>query len=153
MLNRIRSFFDRAADKNADGPLYEDRHMATAALLLEAAMMDGALDETEDASVRDLLDQHFDFSAEELDSLIEEAKERSHGSQQILGFTRAVKESCSYEERVALIEMLWEVTYADGVLHHYEANLLRRIGGLLYVSDKDNGSARKRVLDRLGIEA
>jgi uncharacterized tellurite resistance protein B-like protein len=51
-----------------------------------------------------------------------------------------------------IIEMLWEVVYADGVLHDYEANLLRRIGGLIYVSDRDRGAARKRVMKRLGID-
>ena len=55
------------------------------------------------------------------------------------------------EERVKIIEMLWEVAYADGVVHHYEANLIRRINGLLYVSDRDSGAARKRVAARLGI--
>ena len=47
--------------------------------------------------------------------------------------------------------MLWEVVYADGIAHAYEANLLRRIGGLLYAPDRDQGAARKRVLARLGI--
>ena len=53
------------------------------------------------------------------------------------------------EERIELIEMIWEVVYADGELHDYEANLLRRLGGLLYVSDRERGDARKRVLARL----
>ena len=47
--------------------------------------------------------------------------------------------------------MLWEVTCADGERHLREANLLRRIGGLLYVSDVDRGEARKRVLRRMGL--
>jgi uncharacterized tellurite resistance protein B-like protein len=47
-----------------------------------------------------------------------------------------------------MIEMLWEVVYADGELHSYEANLMRRLGGLLYVSERDRGAARKRVLAR-----
>ena len=50
-----------------------------------------------------------------------------------------------------MIEMLWEVAYADGVLSKYEANLVRRIAGLIYVSDRDSGIARKRVMARLGI--
>jgi uncharacterized tellurite resistance protein B-like protein len=50
-----------------------------------------------------------------------------------------------------MIEMLWEVVYADGELHDLEASLLRRVGGLLYVSDRDRGAARMRVLNRLGI--
>ena len=48
--------------------------------------------------------------------------------------------------------MLWEVVYADGELHDYEASLLRRIAGLLYVPDRESGEARKRVLARLGVE-
>jgi uncharacterized tellurite resistance protein B-like protein len=48
--------------------------------------------------------------------------------------------------------MLWEVAYADGTLHDYEASLLRRITGLLYVSDRESGEARKRVLARLGLQ-
>jgi uncharacterized tellurite resistance protein B-like protein len=47
--------------------------------------------------------------------------------------------------------MLWEVAYADGVLHDYEHNLLRRIAGLIYVTDRDRGLARNRVLARLGL--
>jgi uncharacterized tellurite resistance protein B-like protein len=49
-----------------------------------------------------------------------------------------------------MIEMLWEVVYADGNVDHLEANLLRRVAGLLYVTDRESGEARKRVLDRKG---
>ena len=51
-----------------------------------------------------------------------------------------------------MIEMLWEVVYADGQLHDYEASLLRRVTGLLYVSDRDSGEARLRVMEKLGIK-
>ena len=47
--------------------------------------------------------------------------------------------------------MLWEVAYADGALHDYESNLMRRLAGLLHVSDRDSGEARKRAIERLGI--
>ena len=67
----------------------------------------------------------------------------------MLQFTRVIKDVYPLEERTQVIEMLWEVVYADGVLHDYEANLMRRVGGLLYVSDRDQGAARKRVLDRI----
>ena len=67
------------------------------------------------------------------------------------GFTRAIKDALPPEERIGVLEMLWEVVYADGRLHDYEASLLRRVAGLLYVSDRDSGEARLRVLARLGI--
>ena len=61
-----------------------------------------------------------------------------------------IKDRFPHEERLELMEMLWEVAYADGVLHDFEASLMRRISGLIYVSDRDSGAARKRALARLG---
>jgi len=52
-----------------------------------------------------------------------------------------------------MIEMLWEVAYADGSLHDFESNMLRRVAGLLYVTDRESGDARKRVVARLSGEA
>jgi uncharacterized tellurite resistance protein B-like protein len=52
-------------------------------------------------------------------------------------------------ERIQLIEMLWEVVYADGVLDSEEDALIRRIAGLIYVEDRDRVLARKRVLERM----
>jgi len=49
------------------------------------------------------------------------------------------------------MEMLWEVAYADGVLHDYEASLMRRVTGLIYVTDQESGAARKRVMQKLGL--
>jgi len=53
---------------------------------------------------------------------------------------------------VELIEMLWEVAYADRVLDEYEDSLLRRVGGLIYVPDRERATARQRVLKRLGLD-
>ncbi len=70
----------------------------------------------------------------------------------LFGWTRTLKDAYDADERLRLVEGLWEVVYADGVLHEYEANLLRRIAGLIYVPDRDVGLARQRVLARLGIK-
>ena len=82
--------------------------------------------------------------------MVEAAEHEVTHAVELYRFARLAKDRFDHDERVQLIEMLWEVVYADGELHHYEANLLRRIAGLIYVSDKDTGSARKRVLARLG---
>jgi uncharacterized tellurite resistance protein B-like protein len=70
---------------------------------------------------------------------------------EIFGFTRTLRQHFTHEERIEMMEMLWEVAYADGMLHDYEASLLRQITGLLYVTDQESGAARKRVRARLGI--
>ena len=66
-------------------------------------------------------------------------------------WAQAIKRAYSEEERVGVIEKMWEVVYADGVLDDYEANLLRRVAGLIYVPDRESGQARQRVIARLGI--
>ena len=70
-------------------------------------------------------------------------------SSQIHPFTRLAVERMTPEERIRLIEMLWEVAYADGVLDPEEDVLLRRVAGLVYVSDADRIAARQRVLKRM----
>ena len=111
--------------------------------------MDDEFDTRERAKIRELVAERFELTAEEGDNLIEAAEARVAESTQLHGFTRVVKSAFTPEERVELMEMLWEVVYADGELHHYEANLMRRLAGLLQVSDREAGAARKRARERL----
>ncbi|MEK9672529.1 MAG: TerB family tellurite resistance protein [Rhodospirillaceae bacterium] len=71
------------------------------------------------------------------------------GDLELFGMTGTSKQSLAPEHRVAIMEMLWEVVYADGQAHYFEASLARRVAGLLHVPDRDAGAARKRVLARL----
>ena len=66
-------------------------------------------------------------------------------------WAQAIKRAYGETARIALIEKMWEVVYADGELDDYEANLLRRVAGLIYVPDRESGQARQRVLARLGL--
>jgi len=83
--------------------------------------------------------------------LIEEAEATVADANELYTLARTVKDGVDIDERTAIIEMLWEVAYADGEVHDYEANLVRRLAGLLYVSDRDSGEARKRVVAKLGL--
>ena len=56
-----------------------------------------------------------------------------------------------HDQRLAMMEMLWHVIYADGEVHDHEAALMRRLAGLLYVSDQEGGTLRRRVRDKLGL--
>ncbi len=129
----------------------DDKRVAAAALLIEAAMMDSQFDDDERATIAALVQQRFDLEPDESEELIARAARAVDETQQLYRFTRVINDTFAPEERVELIEMLWAVVYADGELHHYEANLLRRVAGLLYVSDKDRGLAKRRVLQRLGL--
>lgn len=152
MIGRIKAMFGEQSPGAAPhGHTLEQKHLAAAALMVEAARLDGDFDAGERETVARLVQRHFEVSEAEARELIEAAEAVHDGASQLLRFTRVVKDTFSAEERIELIEMLWEVAYADGELHHYEANLLRRVAGLIYVSDRDRGAARKRVLARLGM--
>ena len=128
-----------------------EAHVAAAALMVEAARLDGTFGDDERDRIRALLVGHFQLTPWVAGELLARAEHTATESVAWQGFTRAIKDELPPEERIAVIEMLWEVVYADGRLHDYEASLLRRVAGLLYVSDRDSGEARLRVLARLGI--
>jgi uncharacterized tellurite resistance protein B-like protein len=153
MLDRLhRLLTGRAPEAQPAAHSFEERQLAAAALMVEAATMDSAFDAAERARVGELIRERFALGADEAADLIAEAERAVAASVQWHGFTSAIKDGFDHAERVELIEMLWEVAYADGQLHDYEASLLRRIAGLLYVSDRESGEARKRVLARLGLQ-
>jgi uncharacterized tellurite resistance protein B-like protein len=149
LLERIRSILEPPA-ATSSRPQHE-LHLAAAALLVEAARMDDEFDATERARIEALLATRFGLAADEARELLALAERTAAESVEWQGFTRVIKERMAPAERVTVIEMLWEIVYADGRLHDYEASLLRRITGLLYVSDYESGEARKRVLARLGL--
>jgi len=151
MLDRIKSLFADESDASPPADDDERLQLAAAVLLVEAAEMDGDFDDDERAVVKRALVERFDLSGPEADSLIAQAAGHVDEMVEISNWTRTIKNALSHDERVEIVEMLWEVAYADGVLHDYEANLLRRIAGLLYVTDAESGMARKRALEHLDL--
>ena len=150
MLDRLKNVFGKTEGlgNEARERGIEDLQLAAAALLTEAARMDDDFGEDEEAVVARLLHERFSLREDEVGALMAAADKASAQSVELFGFTREIKDAFNHDERVQMIEMLWEVVYADGEVHDHEANLLRRIAGLIYVSDRENGDARKRVLDR-----
>jgi uncharacterized tellurite resistance protein B-like protein len=151
MLDRLLALFGGATDVSERGERQgiDDLHLAAAALMVEAARLDGRFDETERETIHRALCGRFGLAAADAEELIEDATTSAAESTQLYGFSRKIKDRLEPDDRVQIIEMLWEVAYADGHLHDYEANLVRRIAGLLYVPDQESGAARKRVIERL----
>jgi uncharacterized tellurite resistance protein B-like protein len=147
MLDRLLKLLT-APEPQPEG--YDDLQIAVAVLLVEAARMDSTFDQKERATIERLLAERFSLSAEATKRLITLAESKAERSNQLYPFTRLAVERMDYGHRIRLIEMLWEVAYADGVLDADEDALLRRVAGLIYVSDQDRGAARQRVLARMG---
>ena len=133
------------------GPGIDRRLVAAAALMVEAALLDGDFAAAERRRILELLEEHFGLDRDQAAGLVAEAESQARDSVDWHGFTAVLKDGFDHAGRLEIIEMLWEVAYADGRLHDYEASLLRRVTGLLYVPDQESGAVRKRVMDRLGI--
>jgi uncharacterized tellurite resistance protein B-like protein len=149
MFDRLTTWLKEGQGEISGTP--DELQLAVAALLVEAARIDDHFDEAERAAVRGLLERRFGLTAEDAQRLELAAERREEQSAQLFGFVRTINARVPRERRIEIIEMLWEVAYADGVLDPLEDSLLRRIGGLIDVSDRERGAARLRVACRLGI--
>jgi uncharacterized tellurite resistance protein B-like protein len=152
MIGRLREFFMDREGRAAGGGTHDpsERNLAAAALLVEAASLDQDFDDVERERIQHFATKRLGLDADEADALLEAAETAVGESTQLYRFVRTVMEHFDYDERVALIETLWEVVYADGLMDDFEAQMMRRIGGLLHIEDRDRGAARKRALARLG---
>ncbi|MGE3873533.1 MAG: TerB family tellurite resistance protein [Parvibaculaceae bacterium] len=152
MISRLLDFLSgREAPVVARSP--DELAHAVAALLIEAARMDENFDVSERATVGRLLAQRFDLDAQAVSALVEEAERAVRRSTQYFPFTRQINDRLSEVERVQIIEMMWKVAYSDGVLDPHEDMLLRRIAGLIHVTDRDRGLARQRALEDLAADS
>lgn len=155
MLDRLTSLLSPWGARRESAEDDDGRRVALAAavLMVEAATMDGCVEDSERSRILALLQGRFALEAESARELLAEAEQANARTTQLLPFTRSLKDQLDAGRRIEIIEMLWEVAYADGQLHDYESSLVRRISGLLFVPDQDSGAARKRAMARLGLSA
>ncbi len=150
MFARIRKLLDLEAsdDSPAPSPDHELR-MASACILVEAALVDGHVDDREMQHIHDVLGEHFDLGTGEVQILVDEATRIAGDAVCWHRFTRVLKSEFDAAERLTMMQQLWQVVLADGELHAYEDSLVRRIAGLLHVDDGDRALARRRAQARL----
>lgn len=129
----------------------KELHAAVAAILIQAARLDGEFGDAERTRIEGLLRERFSLDPAAVVGLMQAAERLSDEAVDNYEFTRTISQKFDHEERIGIVEMLWDVAYADGSLHPYEGNLLRRVAGLLYVTDQESGAARKRVVERYGM--
>jgi len=148
MINRIKSFLIDREARPAGGHARrgaDEFHLAAAALLVEVATVDERFDDAERARIVAFARDRLGLSDEEAATLVQLAAAEVAESTQLFGFTRSITAGFSYDERVRLMQTLWEVALADGAIDPFEDQLLRRIGGLIHVTDRDRGTARKQA--------
>lgn len=152
MLEAIKRFFtDQLAGGSAAEQSPEHRlQLATAALLLEVAGADQAVHHLELSTVERAIQRSFQLSESEIKELMRLAQEQVQESTSDFPFTRLINEHYGEADKLRLVEMLWEVAYADGELDKYEEHLVRRIADLIYIPHQAFIAAKLRAAERVG---
>lgn len=122
-----------------------DARLALTALLVRVARTDGEYDESEKTRIDRIAGARYGFTPFEATKLRGEAETLEAEAPDTVRFTTAIKAAVPYEDRIGVIEALWEVVLADGVREAEEDALLRLVAKLLGVNDRDSALARQRV--------
>ena len=139
----LKKFFKKKSEENP-----EYKNILIVSLLIHAAKIDEIYTDTEKEIIKKTVIDFFKIKPEEAEKLISKAEKKEEESNQIVEFTREIK-NYSMETRLKIIEIIWKIVYSDGTNDNYESNLIRRICGLLYISDKDNGVIKLKVQNLL----
>ena len=121
-----------------------NNNILVAALLIHAARIDDNYTATEKEIIKKALIDLKLVEQNNSEKLLSEAEIKEQDSNQIVEFTREIKKN-SMKFRLKIVEILWKIIYSDNISDNYESNLIRRICGLLYISDKDSGDIKLKV--------
>ena len=135
----FKDIFKREKKENLN-----NKNSLVAALLIHGAKIDENYTDKEKKIIKEALINLNNINSDQAKELMKLAEKKEEESNQMLEFTREIKKH-PMEFRLKIIEIIWKIVYSDNVSDNYESNLIRRICGLLYVSDKDNGIIRAKV--------
>ena len=117
-------------------------------LMIEAAYTDGKIDSSELSKIKLSLINIFSEDPKEVNLVLKKAVENKNNSKSLHYYTSFINKNFDDKKKILLIEALWGIVFSDGEIHDFESNLIRRLAGLLYISDVDSGNAKKRALDK-----
>ncbi|MGW8309843.1 MAG: tellurite resistance TerB family protein [Thiogranum sp.] len=146
MLNAVQKFFRSRIESDA-GPDEHGLHLATAALLFEMLRADDHEHPTERHVLERALQEQFGLGKAETGELAALADREAADAVSLYQFTGLINEHFTPEQKVQVVEMLWQVAYADGRLDPYEEALVRKIADLIYVPHRDFIRSKHRVCD------
>ena len=141
--------FFRKTKKNVKESV-DPKLQAVAAILIEAALIDQDFGQKERDIIAKILKKQFSLlEAYDINELIENTVSNLENSGDLLSYTRTIKENWDLQNRIEIIEMMWKVCLIDNKIEPYEDMLIRRVSGLIYVSDKDRKKAKSSAINAL----
>ena len=123
----------------------EENLVLIGALFVHAAKMDENYTDKEKAIILKALTDISDKKSNDFDNILKDAEKKESESNQILEFTKKIK-TFDKNSRLKILEVLWKIIYSDGISDMYESTLMRRLNGLLYVTDKEAGNIKKSII-------
>ena len=149
MFSNLKTAFQNITSKNKNEDEYEGEDIqAVIILLLEACQIDGDTGNIELEYIKKLLINKFNFTPDQAEKNLIEALEKSDERIEIFSQIKIILNEMNHEERIDVIEMMWGVILSDGIVDDFEANLMRRMNGLLYVSGEESALAKQRALNQ-----
>jgi uncharacterized tellurite resistance protein B-like protein len=147
MLDTLKSFLSEFGEGTKPVPLFEpgDYRLAAAALLIHVMTIDGQEKESEHERLRAILKTRFDLDDAQTDILIEAATAADREAIDLYRFTSLLNRSLDEAGRLRIVEMMWEIVYADGKVNEFEDNVVWRAADLLGISSRDRIEMRRRV--------
>ena len=139
----VINFIKKNTKKNAES---EKNLVLICALFVHAAKLDENYTDKEKSIILKALSEISGKKENELKIILKKAEKKESQSNQILEFTKEVKNS-EKSFRLKILEVLWRIIYSDGISDMYESNLMRRLSGLLYVSDKETGDIKQLIIN------
>ena len=134
-------FFKKIKDNSKENDLSK-----VAALLIHAAKIDENYSDKEEKIIKETLIK-IDGDIKDIDKILQKAKEIETNTNQILDFTKEVK-NMDEKDKIRIVETLWRIIYSNKVADIYETNLMRRLGGLLYIDSAIMGSIKEKIKKR-----
>lgn len=150
----LKDMFDSiVAPEHAAPPEQVERQLrlASAVLLVEVMRSDGKVEPAELQAVLGALQTRFSLSKDEADRLVELARQTSRGATDYFTFTSRINDSFSMEQKIRMVENMWKVAYADGVLSAPENHVMHKISELLYIPHGAYIAAKLRAKAAAGL--
>ncbi|MEO0438091.1 MAG: TerB family tellurite resistance protein [Pseudomonadota bacterium] len=148
MIGALKKLFSEESSEQ-ERSTEETKRLAAAALLIEVARADFQQDAAEEASMAALLADTLHLSDRQVSELMSEASEAVDQATSLYEFTRAVNDYYEREDKIELMNSLWQVAYADNAIDKYEEHIIRRIADLIYVSHEDFIRCKLKVRDAI----
>tara|TARA_Y100000590_G_scaffold425141_1_gene532820 strand:+ start:731 stop:1186 length:456 start_codon:yes stop_codon:yes gene_type:complete len=118
-------------------------------LMIEAANTDGKITDEEVNKISSTLTNIFNENPVDVEKILKESIATKDEPKSLFFFTSKINKSFTEKKKLLLIEILWEIILSDGELHEFESNLIRRLAGLLYISDVSCGNAKNKAIEKI----